>query len=950
MFRNLDDHLVIHVDAPAWKESADYCLGVTIFWKRNSTDSHVLPEVFFSVPTEVCYAFANGILLKGTLEVRKMANSIYTHGVFADLYYYRNGSETYIWHTEGFLVGFETGTRGIPDTERLVIIEEPSEDPTEVRVFEAADPMVVSGNESDLFPYIYVSDWPKLNAAELVRHFFSYHPEAKDGLATSFPARLKSLKAAGQREAMQEAAAQFIEGMDPYESQYVSRVSELKGYLQRFSLFYDELLEVPESRVDLVDRTCFFFETGVEHFAVYLKSSSYEAEKERLWASYFALIIAAEETVRLEAIIRVLTLCNFLEIVFSTLDETRTKTTLNKSNRMSLLHATIVLDPEIFPLPPYPVPEEIEKPFPAILPYAIGGLQLVKYRLLRYEAGELASITNIMPGEKRKLVNRKLDRVVEKEVTQTVTTTSSDSSSHEHGSDFNEEMWNALAETTETTTYPGITSTYGAPTNMTITGVVTKVTTTQTPDKRQMSSFAKKVLSRTTQRLSEKIGKVRTHTELRESEDTSVSLFDNTRKKEAMYGMYCWLNKVYEAKVVHYGNRMLLSFVLPDPAMAYIRKSGRLDGQSLEEPKSPDQFLIFRYEDITQDNYLDVCQYYRLIDFPLPPQTTIVVSDVVGLSQSKLIALPDGYQAELATLQYAFGNTTTVVRVSGFIGQRTFRLSNVDEVVGSRGSEQLDGEQGTIPVGVAWNPEIVMSPPDSGLDFQLSVEISCTPLPQTLLAWKIRIYQLAMEAYAALVSDLRLKTHSGDLKKETENPLGQRQVIRQELEKGIRRQLLEQAAGDGFSGPVDAPSRDQDGIVRYLQQAIEWKELSYTFFEGDDQLDNLFSAASLSPDYFAAFLRSTCARVIVPVVPECNYGLLYFLKTGTIWLGEDRLAPCFSDSDASGTDQESVVYGLKKAFHAPASGEQIIDVWEVLVPTPMQILRSDHSSFLTENT
>jgi hypothetical protein len=128
----------------------------------------------------------------------------------------------------------------------------------------------------------------------------------------------------------------------------------------------------------------------------------------------------------------------------------------------------------------------------------------------------------------------------------------------------------------------------------------------------------------------------------------------------------------------------------------------------------------------------------------------------------------------------------------------------------------------------------------------------------------------------------------------------------------------------------------QAEIVRYVQHAIEWKELSYTFF---DQYDQQQDVSPLSPDYFSAFLRSGSARVIVPVFPAFSFGMLYFLKTGAIWSVEDRLAPCFADSTTPGPDQESVVYGLKKAFHGCVPGERLIDAWEVVVPTPMQILQ-----------
>jgi len=948
IFPNFNDNLIIHFEAPDWAEEDDCQVTLKIFWKNNTNDYYIPNALFFFKPSAIDYVFANGIGIRGTLEIKIFSapKSDDTLGVFANFYYYKSAHGNYIWHTEGFLISFNKKIPAPVMTETVVIVEEPLISKAEKKTEEM--PPVFTSDYSDLFPYIYVSGWPKISQSEKEWSFFTYQMPAKSPPDDYvFIEKLTQLKTAANRKGMQTEAVSFIDGQPPYQSQYVNNVRSLQGKINRFINFY-ALLEVEDNLFYIVEKTCIFFDTTVSTFSEYLKSDGYQTQKELLWESYFALIIAMGfEGENLEQIIKVLTLCNFLEMVFNNLNTTQTATELDETTLFYLFRATIVLYADIFPLPPYP-----SSPPAAtsgiIRPYAIGDLQLVKYKLERYEIGEMASITSIMPGEKRKLINRKLDRLVEKEITRTITLSESDTTANEQNNNFNEELWNAIAETTETTNYPdpGLISTYGPPTNITIKGSFTKAQTTQTPDKKEISSFAKKILNKTTQRLSEKVHKIRAHTELKELEDTSVSFLNNTQSNEPAYGIYCWLNKVYRAKLINYGNRMLFSFIVPNPAADYIKQTSVLDGINLTEPQSLDQFGILTYQDITTTNYLKLCQYYALKHFPLPPQEVIVVSDVVGLSQSKLIPLPADYYADKANLDYAFGAGPTTATVTGFLGQNTFNLSS-KELVGSVNFPTLNHEQGSIPASAVYTPSIQMSPPDSELDFQMAIAVSCVPLSQTILSWQINLYQLLSAAYTEQLIAYNLKTGTTTGKREKVNPLSERLIVKQELEKGISKQLIENAlqvkglSADLINSPEKGtPEYNQPEIIQYLNIALEWNEMSYTFLDQYDSQNELFAVSSLSGDFFSAFLKASYARVLIPISPAFNYGFLYFLSTGTVWCIKDSLAPCFEVNETTDYDTTTIVYELKKIFYGLGTTSELIDTWEIVIPTSMQILQN----------
>lgn len=954
IFPDIKDGLVIVFKIPVSTDKKDSGeIFAEMFWKNAPGDSYSIPPLVFSSKSNIYYTFKNGITIIGMLQWEKINNPniIDTDGIWSNFKYYKKDLQTYIWHTEGFLISFNPRKKPediVPPPIPIDIIEE--DEPIDPNII--LKPSNGANLYSDLFPYIYISGWPKISETDKKYNFFGYVSTNSSPPTNTFYDELKTLKSAENRTGMQNEAIAFLEGKTPYQNQFVAEVKKLSGYIGSFTALYNHL-ETTKSSENIVFVVCSFLKTDVASVLNYLNSTAYKESKERLWDSYFALLIEMGYKSRdLEAIIKNLTICNYLETVFSSLNSRKTATILQSETLSNLFHATILLDKAIFPLPPYSTSPP-QSPTLPILPYAIGNLQLVKYKLQRYEMGELAHITSVMPGEKRKVVNRKLDRVTDKEEITTYNESTSENKTTEKSNDFSKELWKAIAETTQTSNYPdpGLVSTYGPPTNITIMGSYTKAQTTQTPEKKQITLYAKKVLNLTTQRISEKINKVRSHTQLKELEDTATSIFDNSNGKDPAYGMYSWLNKVYKAKVVNYGNRMLFTFLIPNPAANYISQVKIIAGNNLTEPLSPAELYIKTYQDITPDNYLALCQYYQLKTFPLAPNTQLVISDIMQLGESKLIGIPKGYEASQATISYAFGEGNATAVVNGFIGKSSFTF---DQSKGNTGKQSFDlnKEQNTIAVGIVSSNVITMSPPSSAIDFQLSVEIISLLNAETLLSWQISIYQLISTAYAEQYEIYNQKSNVSNGKEERVNPLKDYLIVKQELEKGVRQQLQNHIMSTVGLPPNYNDEISSPGInfnypenAQYINSSLEWNEMTYTFLDEYNSQNELFTVSSLSPDYFSGFLKAAYARVTIPVTPQYNYGFLYFLSTGFIWPSADHFAPCFDDSQIennTSTDQATIVQELKNVFKEPNLIEKTIDSWEVVIPTSMQMLQKNN--------
>ncbi len=365
-FPNSDDNLVIHFEIPAWNEVEEYQVLGHVFWKKNKNDSYKPMRMFISRPCAIHYTFQNGIIIKGTLEIKKFRdfNSKDTFGVFADFYYYKNELRNYIWHTEGFLISFNPK---IPNDVPINSIEEI--DNTSVPL----SSMVTSDVFSDLLPYMYLSDWLKITTDERLWNFVYYKPFATSTDVFLFSNKLASLKKENNREGMQVETICFIEGQSPYVNQYVTDVNRLQGFIGSFKMFYHFFKE--EIPTTIVEKTCLFFATDEVSFSDYLISEDYLVSKERIWESYFALIIERGYAMKnLMDLTEVLTLCNFFENVFKNdIDPIA----LSNDALRSLFNSTIVLDINIFPLPPYVSSPQVTMTN-GILPYVIDDLKLVK--------------------------------------------------------------------------------------------------------------------------------------------------------------------------------------------------------------------------------------------------------------------------------------------------------------------------------------------------------------------------------------------------------------------------------------------------------------------------------------------------------------------------------------------------------------------------------------------
>jgi hypothetical protein len=679
---------------------------------------------------------------------------------------------------------------------------------------------------------------------------------------------------------MELTANAFLEGLPPFEGQFVAHLASLVGPIQDFWLI-DEWLRTDPPVLDNEALLRYVEEILKGPVSEYVTSTVYLSQKERLWESLFALaIILGYRTGLLEKIVTTLVMCRLVERLGAGDPALGTPEGILEAAR-----ATILLPPRIFPLPPsdYETPPVTPSPDDWVKPYAIGDLKVVRHRLLRYELGEVAHIESILRGERKEATQRKLRRV--KEAAEVEGGRSELDESEQVGTrvDLLRETQRTIAQESVTTNFNNLTTTYGTPTTATLDGSWSVQKGSQPPRQGQARGFAQDVTTRAADRLSRKVLERRAFSTLDESEEAVVHTFDNTGGADNVVGIYRWVNKVYRAQLGNNGRRLLIEFMVPRPALNYIERVATLRGVTLVEPTPPARLApplgpVRSYEDITRANYAALVALYQAREIAAAPAEVRVVPTTVqggvALGTSE-VAVPAGYRAVEASVTYMLAGGAGV-ELLGLVGNNMFSVppsTTSASLLPARGAGTglaspppwqctpadvsagdiqagtqcfgLSGEDSFVPVslmevrpapdsppgsppgGPSWGGDPaggVMAVYGSGQGYLVNVEIKCVLSDEKFAEWQIKTYEAITRAYQQQKAEYYAQAGSRQSGPTANNPLANREVEREELRRGCEQVLLEQVYT--LVGPPPVPPAT-DRARRGAAAEFAFNELRY---------------------------------------------------------------------------------------------------------------------------
>lgn len=592
----------------------------------------------------------------------------------------------------------------------------------------------------------------------------------------------------------------------------------------------------------------------------------------------------------------------------------------------------------------------------------ISDLMVVKQRIRKYVPGEIAHIENVVAGEYKERTHRTLDRKEELAVLETELT---EETQKELATTERFELQQAAEETikedSSLKTGIDLTVRYGKVFEGNWNLGYEKNKSKEESNK-ESSTRAKEITEKSIEKITSKVTEKQSITIIHEIEEINKHGIDNKEGDEHVRGIYQWVDKYYCVELVNYGRRLMLDFVIPEPAkflnyaMAKMLTSPDFNLVKPKKPYNKNASRDLRPDDITTSNYLAWASMYRASVSPPPKkiiyQTHVVVEPPTDgkdhhFHNASMIQLEDGYYLDKVYVGIGRSSTNTPAQNQ----QVDAIVSHCPTFGTSSNLYAYDAKSitiaGQIPVQVA---AVKVA------GYSVSVEMKLTRSDSLLQKWQIETYQKIIEGYFKMKAEYDEKL--ADYKRakeavtfESKSSLGlhpdrNRQIEREELKKLCLMMMIKNHLGgkramsleSSYGYPeLDFSLAEKQGTqIQFFEHAIEWEQMMYIFypyfwgakFEWDEEV-----LLEEQDPQFEQFRKAGAARVVVSVHPNFEEVFLHFTRTGKIWKGASK--PQVDDALYL-----SIIEEIRAQQDAIEGGE-VIDRWEFKVPTSLVYLKED---------
>ncbi|MEV4897349.1 hypothetical protein AB0K48_49225, partial [Nonomuraea sp. NPDC055795] len=590
---------------------------------------------------------------------------------------------------------------------------------------------------------------------------------------------------------------------------------------------------------------------------------------------------------------------------------------------------------------PPPVPQHSQA--------GVADLLVVRQKIKAYELGEYAHIENVMAGESRERSTRRLTQVEEilERETETETEKEKDLQSTTRNELQNEAEKHVKSQL-DIEAGLQVSGSYGPAVSFT-SSLKAGFSTTTEESQRKASSFSQEVTQRTVEKVREKVRTLVRKRTLEEFEENNRHGFSNNLARH-IRGIYRWLNKVYDAQVFNYGQRMMFDFVVPEPAAFYLYGLVENPPQDSELVKPAPPTVAgnpLTPAQIDAGTYGPLLARYRVTDAPPQPPELRTASffakydggNYTSTGAAGKVEIPEGYRAYRATVQ-ATHIWAADIQLHPFQIVFDGKMYDFHDTWGSQGGPTSWLEKdASVSISVAANA------------WAVAIDVDCKLSPEAYASWQHAAFDAIIAAYQQQLAEYNERKAQRELERSStqqfgRNPLANRRVERDELKKWVIMMLAKQPELnlDSFKSPTGAPVLDLDKAnangryIRFLENAFEWQNMLYVFYPHlwgrRARWVPALNVTDPDPD-FAAFLRAGAARVQVPVRPGFERAVAYFVHTGNVWDGND--VPTVEDElyvpiiDEITTNLGRIDGGVPY----PAGSRP----WEVVVPTDLVLVQ-----------
>ncbi|PTX60508.1 hypothetical protein C8N46_106153 [Kordia periserrulae] len=476
----------------------------------------------------------------------------------------------------------------------------------------------------------------------------------------------------------------------------------------------------------------------------------------------------------------------------------------------------------------------------------------------------------------------------------------------------------------------------------------------------QAITHAKELTERALDRVVQKVREERVTKIVEEYSETTSHGFDNRTGDKHVSGVYRWVDKIYENKILNYGKRLMYEFMIPEPAAFHELAIEITDNEDLlvkpVDPRTEAAALqqMKDYTDITKANSKHWAAIYNAEINPMPAETVYVSK---SYSESNMtensgrwahsghesVEIPENYYASkysgffTAEHGHREDNGPTYMRGAISIGGDDHSMNaNQGSAISIDGDFPNENIINSLDFSVAsW---------DMGA-YAFNLKVECKLLPEAYEAWQLETFNAIIEAYEARLAAYEEKYAAQKTKNEEKikiNPGFFREVERTVLRKNCIAYLLghENMGLDLLQNRLTAsevvpkyssPALDEYAAkVKFFEQAFEWNIMSYYFYPfywaKKDKWTKLYQVRNDDP-LFKAFLQSGMARVILTVRPGFEEAVNWYMATGQIWNGGQVPTP---------SDEEFV--SIVEELRNPEG--VVEETWESRVPTSLTVIQA----------
>jgi hypothetical protein len=469
--------------------------------------------------------------------------------------------------------------------------------------------------------------------------------------------------------------------------------------------------------------------------------------------------------------------------------------------------------------------------------------------------------------------------------------------------------------------------------------------------KKVSSEFAKEVVDKTREKVETRVRQVRQSMRRVVLDERNTHCFDNTAPGSThVVGVYRFVDKLLDARLLNYGRRMMFEFMVPEPGAAL----RNVERQTSSKPQAVPELTIGP-EQLDERSYQGYVGQYGAREVRSPPPEVVVATAILKRDAgaapagggsppepnpvllSGEIAIPPGYAASAFTISIAFTGSTTSPTVDWCVGE--FDNNGRVVVMPSGGTHRFPFPAPLVTDKV---PARVLF--GTVHEAVASVAIECQRQDEHWQLWQNETFGKIKEAYELRVADVQEANRRLESQQRrglgAPNPATNRRRERDELTRGcinaFNSMLLQgnyfdalQVDDDGVLTDVDDALREGQ-VVRFFHAAFDWDLMTYElypYFWGKRERWAEMMLASHEDPKFEEFLRSGFSRVMVPVRPGEEFAALNFLKLGLQGIFDGTREAVVGDLEFL-----QMLADLDEPLDPPV---QEGEPWQVVVPTTL---------------